>query len=90
MLRTDSVAENFHTQGGSQADEITVTVGPNAKGEENKVLTITAVYGKTAEAPCTCAVESITAPAPVNITIAAGQENGTATLGETKVEISRM
>ncbi len=82
---TDSVAENFHTQGGSQADEITVTVGPNAKGEENKVLTITAVYGKTAEAPCTCAVESITAPAPVNITIAAGQENGTATLGETKV-----
>ena len=66
---TDAVAANFATEGDVQADSVTATVGPNAAGVANKVLTITAVYGKTAEAPCTCGIESISPQAPIDVEI---------------------
>ena len=80
---TDAVAANFKTAGSAQAKEVTVTVGANAQDEADKVLTITAVYDETEEAPCTCEIDIVTPPAPVSITIPESAATGEGTLAET-------
>ena len=61
-----AVADKFHSAGDMDAPTVEVSVGPNAANEANKVLTITATYGETEEAPCTCEVEVVTPPAPID------------------------
>ncbi len=77
---TNAVKEKFVTEGGADAEQIEVTVGPNAAKEANKVLTITATYGKTEEAPCTCEIEVVTPPAPVEVEIPEDADTATADL----------
>jgi len=77
---TEAVKAKFVTEGGADADQIEVTVGPNAANEENKVLTITATYGETEEAPCTCEIEVVTPPAPVEVEIPEDADTATADL----------
>ncbi len=75
-----AVADKFHSAGDMDAPTVEVTVGPNAAKEANKVLTITATYGETEEAPCTCEVEVVTPPAPIEVEIPEDADTATADL----------